>query len=67
MMELVDDDDVEVIGSQICHACGPQALDRGEDVLKSARTMSADPELSDWVPLPETQEEADDPMAAGGS
>jgi len=29
--------------------------------------LAADPELSDWVPLPETQEEADDPMAAGGS
>ncbi len=42
-------------------------LFEGADSTGDLLELAANPELSDWVPLPETLEEADDPMAAVGS
>ena len=46
-MELVDDDDVEVVGSIGSTPAGVEALDRREDVLEARGPLAADPELAE--------------------
>ena len=48
-MELIDDDDVEMIKRQSVDACSIEALHRGEHVLKTFGTLSADPQLAERV------------------
>ena len=47
VVELVDDDDVEVIGRQRGEVAGVEALDRGEDVLEPCRSRATDPLLAE--------------------
>ena len=47
MVELIDDDDVEVIGREVLQVAGVQALHRGEDVLEVVRSCTADPFLAE--------------------
>ena len=50
VVELVDDDDVEVIGWQRVEAAGVEALDRCEHVLEPVRSCATDPLLAEgWV------------------
>jgi hypothetical protein len=47
VVELVDDDDVEVVGWDPVHPVGRQRLDAGEDVLPALRPSAADVELAE--------------------
>jgi hypothetical protein len=49
VVELVDDDDVEVIGREVGEAGGVEALDGGEDVVEAGGPAAADPELAEGV------------------
>lgn len=50
VMKLVNDDDVEVIGSEILETAGVQALDRPEDVIELRRPGTAHPLLAErWI------------------
>jgi galactokinase len=43
VVELVDDDDVEVVGREVGEAGGVEALDGGEDVVEAGGPAAADP------------------------
>jgi hypothetical protein len=49
VVELVDDDDVEVVGREVGEAGGVEALDGGEDVVEAGGPAAADPELAEGV------------------